>query len=87
MMLAPVIPFDHITLPLQPMAVRVTLSPVQIEVELAAMVGAFRSVTLTVTALDAGLGQLSTVHTAVKVVVAFIGTLILLPVIPLDQAT
>ena len=51
-MLAPVAPFDHITVPAQPLAVIVTDSPLQMFVVEHSKVGANTLVTPTVTAFE-----------------------------------
>lgn len=87
-MLAPTVPFDHITSPWQPTAVSLTLSPAQIWLELTASVGASSLVTLMVTALETGLMHVSSfLQVAVKVVVAFSATVMLAPVWPFDHTT
>ena len=62
---APVAPVDHVTVPEQADAVKVTASPIQIEVRLAEMVGALGRVPgVTVIWLDEPEVQLATLQTA-----------------------
>jgi hypothetical protein len=84
----PVAPVDHSTTPSQPVAKNVTLSPGQIEEVLQLITGTDGVETVTVTLLDVGLVHLfSTVQTALNTVVELTGTVILLPVMPLDHTT
>lgn len=63
--LAPVAPFDHNTVPVQPVAVSITLPPVQITVDgLAEMTGAASGATVIVYNADDALLQPFTLQTA-----------------------
>ena len=62
---AVVAPFDHSTVPSQPLAVNVADSPLQSVEVVLSMVGVFTFVTTMVTAFDAPLVQSPFLHTAV----------------------
>lgn len=57
LILAPVAPVDHLTVPLQPVAVMVALSPKQIEVPVAVNTGGVAGLTFIVTVLEDPLAQ------------------------------
>ncbi len=57
LMLAPVMPLSHFTVPVQPVAVSVTSSPLQMVSLLAVSTGATGVPTLIITALEAPLAQ------------------------------
>ena len=65
-MLAPIVPFDQTMLPVQvPLAVSVVVSPAQISVLVAEMVGAVGLPTVIVTGFELALVQVPTLQTAV----------------------
>ena len=86
-MLAPVIPFDQTTVPLQPDAESVTFPPAHTEAELAVITGVLGSITVTVLLFEGPLVQSPTLHTAVKVVVVAGLTMIVVPTAPVDHVT
>lgn len=62
---APVAPVDHVTVPAQPVAVKVALSPKQIDSLLSVIAGGVTLITVMVLAADAALTQSPTLHVAV----------------------
>jgi hypothetical protein len=82
---APVEPLDHLTVPLQPDAVSVTLAPRQTLLADAATVGAAKLLTTTVRVLDLVDSQSPFLQVAVYSVVEEGVTLIEAPVCPLDH--
>ena len=84
---APVAPFDHVTVPAQPVAVKVDFSPAQTVSALTVITGGVGVVTVTVLGVDAKLTQSPTLQVAVYVVVALGDTVIDAPVAPVDQVT
>ena len=62
---APVAPVDHVTVPAQPVAVKVALSPKQIDSLLSVITGGVTVTTVIVLAVEAALTQSPTLHVAV----------------------